>query len=147
MLHSGPPERPPAPRAAGSGERRLEIPARLDRLGEVRHFADDAASEFGFTPSERYLIRLALTEAVTNAVRHGSSSEEDPVEVRTAPEGGALAFYVSDTGRFVPRDAQGEEELPEQGRGLAFLVQLMDEVEVRPSPGGTVIRFAKRPSS
>ena len=145
MLHSGPPEPPPAPRAAGGGERRLEIPAQLDRLVEVRRFADDAAAAFGFSPSEQYLIRLALTEAVTNAVRHGSTSEDDPVEVRVGPEGGALAFYVSDTGRFVPR-VDLDEDLPEQGRGLAFIVQLMDEVEVRPGPGGTVIRFSKQPS-
>ncbi len=112
----------------------------------MRRFADDATADFGFSPSEQYVIRLALTEAVTNAVRHGSSSEDDPVEVRVGPEEGGLAFYVSDTGRFVPR-VDLDDELPEQGRGLAFIVQLMDEVEVRPSPGGTVIRFAKRPSS
>ncbi len=139
-----PPEPPPAPREFP--ERRLEIPARLSRLAEVRRFADAAATDFGFTREERYSIRLAVTEAVTNAVRHGSSSEDDRVEVRAAEESGALAFYVADRGRFVPRMAISDD-LPERGRGLEFMTRLMDEVEVRPSPDGTVIRFAKLPSS
>jgi anti-sigma regulatory factor (Ser/Thr protein kinase) len=144
MLDDAPPEPPPEPR--DFPERRLEIPARLDRLGEARRFADAAAEEYGFSAPERYTIRLAVTEAVSNAVQHGSSSEEDPIEVRAADEAGALAFYVVDRGRFVPKMAV-DDELPEQGRGLLFMAQLMDDVEVRPGPDGTVIRFSKQPSS
>ena len=127
-------------------ERRLEIPANLRRLAEVRRFADAAAADFGFGREDRYSIRLAVTEAVTNAVKHGSSSQEDPVEVRAANEAGALAFYIRDRGRFIPKMSVADE-LPEQGRGLTFMNQLMDEVEVRPSPDGTVVRFSKQPSS
>jgi len=145
MLDDDAPSAPP-PAPPDFAERRLEIPANLRRLAEVRRFADAAAADFGFGRDDRYSIRLAVTEAVTNAVRHGSSSKDDPVEVRAADEAGALAFYVSDTGRFIPKMSV-TDELPEQGRGLAFMNQLMDEVEVRPSPAGTVIRFSKQPSS
>lgn len=127
-------------------ERVLRIPARLDRLAEVRRFADAAAEDFGFSPADRYSIQLAVTEAVTNAVQHGSRSEEDPVEIRMAEESGALAVSVHDRGRFIPRVAL-PDDLPEAGRGLAFVNELMDEVDVRPSADGTTIRFWKRPGA
>jgi anti-sigma regulatory factor (Ser/Thr protein kinase) len=127
-------------------ERKLTIPAELSRLHEVREFVGDAASEFGFPVQERYHLQLAATEAVTNAVQHGSESEEDEIEVRAREEDAALAFYVSDSGRFIPR-IRLPDDLPERGRGLAFMTELMDEVEVRPTEDGTVIRFAKRPAA
>jgi anti-sigma regulatory factor (Ser/Thr protein kinase) len=34
--------------------------------------------------------------------------------------------------------------MPERGRGLAFLGQLMDEVDIKPGVDGTVLRFCKR---
>ena len=132
--------------AEGFEERTLRFAADLGRLREARHFVDEAAAGFGFSESDRYAIRLAATEAITNAVQHGSDSEADEVEVRAAEEAGALVLYVSDTGRFVPKVSL-PEELPEQGRGLAFMTELMDDVEVRPGPDGTVIRLEKRPSS
>ena len=127
-------------------DRVLRIPAQLVRLADVRAFIEDAGRELGLGPSDRYALRLAVTEAVTNAVRHGSPSDQDEVEVRAAVEGDALAIYIADSGRFVPRVAL-PEELAERGRGLDFMDQLMDEVEIRPSPRGTVVRLAKRLAS
>jgi anti-sigma regulatory factor (Ser/Thr protein kinase) len=49
---------------------------------------------------------------------------------------------VQDTGRFRPRVMRGE--LSESGRGLEFMRVLMDEVDLRPGHGGTLMRFAKR---
>ena len=136
----------PAPTAEVFTERTLRIPARLDHLGDVREFVEAAAEELGFDPSARYEIRLAVTEAVTNAVQHGSTHDDDPVELRVIEEDGALAVYVADRGTFVPR-VHLPDELPERGRGLEFMSRLMDEVEVRPGPGGTVVRLSRRPSS
>jgi anti-sigma regulatory factor (Ser/Thr protein kinase) len=34
--------------------------------------------------------------------------------------------------------------LPESGRGLEFMRLLMDEVDLRPSLDGTLLRFSKR---
>ena len=44
-----------------------------------------------------------MSEAVTNAIQHGSSSPEDPIRIVVMAEGAALVFEVLDTGRFVPR--------------------------------------------
>jgi anti-sigma regulatory factor (Ser/Thr protein kinase) len=125
------------------GQRLHAISADLSRLREARQFAEGAAAEFGLDREARYLVKLAMSEAVTNAIQHGSSSSSDPVRLEAVEEGGALVFYVTDTGRFRPKMAP-RGTLPERGRGLDFMRRLMDEVDVRPGLGGTTLRFTKR---
>ena len=123
--------------------RDLTIPADLSHLARARAFAEAAAADFGFPAEVRYQVKLALSEAVGNAIKHGSTASDDSISLMAAAEGRALVFRVVDTGRFVP-PPDPTDDLPESGRGLEFMAQLMDEVEVMPSSGGTVMRLAKR---
>lgn len=123
--------------------REHSIRADLNRLKEARDFADQAAAAFGFGNSARYEVKLAVSEAVTNAIQHGSRSDNDQIRIVVAEESGALVFEVLDTGSFVPRVVR-RGDLPESGRGLEFMRVLMDEVDLRPSRGGTLLRMAKR---
>jgi anti-sigma regulatory factor (Ser/Thr protein kinase) len=124
--------------------REHSITADLDRLKEARDFAESAAADFGFDADGRYEVKLALSEAVSNAIRHGSRSPEDSVRIMAAEEAGALVFEVFDTGHFVPRVIR-RGALPESGRGFEFMRLMMDEVDLRPSRrGGTTLRLAKR---
>src|SRR6476620_4082918 len=119
--------RPAAPGDAnqvGFGRQEMTITADLGRLAEVRRFADRACRAFGFPPDVCYQVKLAMSEAVANAIEHGSTTPEAPIRLKVVNECDALAFYVSDGGTFI--------EL------------LMDDVAINPSPEGTVIRFAKR---
>jgi serine/threonine-protein kinase RsbW len=129
--------------AAQFTERELSISADLARLAEARAFAETAASDFGFDDTDRYQIKMAMSEAVANAIEHGSRGPGDPIWLTAREEAGALTFYVRDNGSFIPRMAP-RGAMPERGRGLAFMTQLMDEVDVRPGPEGTVLRFSKR---
>ena len=124
--------------------REHSMPADLHRLKEARDFGYAAAAEFGFGPDARYEVKLALSEAVTNAIMHGSKSPQDPIRILATEESGALVFEVSDTGRFRPRVTR-RGELPESGRGLEFMRRLMDEVDLQPGSDGTLVRFSKRP--
>ena len=116
--------------------------ADVGRLKEARDFADRAAAAFGLDGDARYQVKLAMSEAVTNAIQHGSSSPEDPIHIAVGVEGDALVFEVLDTGRFRPRVRRGD--MPESGRGLEFMRLMMDEVVLRPGSAGTLLRFAKR---
>ena len=119
------------------------ILADLRLIKEARDFAERAAADFGLDGAACYDVKLAMSEAVTNAIQHGSSSPKDPIKIGIAAEGGALVFEVLDTGRFRPR-VMRRGELSESGRGLEFMRVLMDEVDLRPGDGGTLMRFAKR---
>jgi anti-sigma regulatory factor (Ser/Thr protein kinase) len=118
------------------------ISADVHRVKEARDFAADAAAAFGFDADACYSVKLAMSEAVTNAIKHGSSSPTDVVVITVIEEAGALVFEVMDTGRFRPRVFRGE--MPEHGRGLEFMRALMDDVDLRPSAQGTMLRLTKR---
>ena len=123
--------------------REHSIQADLGLLKEARDFAERAAADFGLDGDACYDVKLAMSEAVTNAIQHGSASSSDPIKIAVAAEGGALVFEVLDTGRFRPRVVR-RGELSESGRGLEFMRVLMDEVDLRLSKGGTLMRFVKR---
>ena len=125
--------------------REQSIQADVDRLKEARDFADHAAADFGFDEETRYQVKLAMSEAVTNAIQHGSASPRDEIRILAIEESGALVFEVSDTGRFRPRVTR-RGELTESGRGLEFMRRVMDEVDLRPTSYGTLLRFVKRPA-
>jgi anti-sigma regulatory factor (Ser/Thr protein kinase) len=123
--------------------RQHSINADLSRLKEARDFAERAGVDFGLKGQSLYMVKLAMSEAVTNAIQHGSSQSSDPIRLAVLEEAGALVFEVEDTGHFVPRVPR-RGVVPERGRGLDFMRQLMDEVDVRPRREGTLLRFAKR---
>ena len=123
--------------------REHSMQADLESLKGARDFAEQAAADFGFDGDACYDVKLAMSEAVTNAIQHGSSSPTDPIKIAVLAEGPALVFEVLDTGRFRPR-VRRRGELSESGRGLEFMRVLMDEVHLRPGSSGTLMRFIKR---
>ena len=129
----------------GFGRQEMTIKADLSRLAEVRRFTDRACRAYGFSPEISYQIKLAMSEAVANAIEHGSTTPDDPIRLQVVYEGDAIAFYVSDGGTFIePSMVYDHDLMDERGRGLGFIELLMDDVAINPSPEGTVIRFAKR---
>ena len=123
--------------------REHSMQADLGLLKEARDFAERAAADFGFDGNACYDVKLAMSEAVTNAIQHGSSSPSDPIKIAVLAEGQALVFEVLDTGRFRPR-VRRRGELSESGRGLEFVRLVMDDVDLRPGAKGTLMRFIKR---
>ncbi|HYH58892.1 MAG TPA: ATP-binding protein [Thermoleophilaceae bacterium] len=124
--------------------RELTLPAELSQLPTVRTFAEEAARAYGFDADTAFQVKSAASEAVANAIEHGSEHPRDTVRLEVLDEGGVFVLYVRDTGSFRPRvTARGQ--LPERGRGLQFLAQMMDEVDVRPGRRGTEVRMVKRP--
>jgi len=123
--------------------REHSMQADLGLLKEARDFAARAAQDFGMGEGACYDVKVAMSEAVTNAIQHGSSSPKDSIRIAIMAEGPALVFEVLDTGRFRPRVVR-RGELSESGRGLEFMRVLMDEVDLRLSKGGTLMRFVKR---
>jgi anti-sigma regulatory factor (Ser/Thr protein kinase) len=123
--------------------REHSIRADLGRLKEARDFAERAAADFGLDGTALYDVKLAMSEAVTNAIQHGSSSPNDRIKIVVAVERGALVFEVFDTGSFRPRLVR-RDDFAESGRGLEVMRVLMDEVDLRLSDNGTLMRFKKR---
>ena len=88
----------------------------------------------------------AVNEAVTNAIRHGASDEEDMIHMSIVADSERLTFAVRDRGTFVMPEVDGAETAA-GGRGLALMASLVDEVDLHIDPGGTTVRLSKVRSS
>ena len=122
--------------------RELEIPAELERLRETREWAHQIAMDHGLSEDDCFQIKLAMSEAVTNAIIHGSVRQTDVVRIAACKRDQELVFEVTDPGRLNTGDPV--ERLDEGGRGLELVSMVMDEVQlVRRGDGGS-LRFSKR---
>lgn len=130
-------------KAGAFTERQLRIRADLAMLCDARDWAAAAAADFGLEEDERFQVRLATSEAVTNAIVHGSTSGSDAVQLGAREEDGALVFEVSDAGAAAGSPGP-VETLSEGGRGLELVGLIMDEVELEHRGDGSVLRYAKR---
>jgi len=116
-------------------------------LGDAREWAAAAAADFGMGDDEAFEVKLATSEAVTNAILHGSRSDSDLICLQAHEEGGALMFEVRDSGvdasapPAVPSPVEG---LAEGGRGLELVGMVMDEVALTRRKEGSILRYAKR---
>jgi serine/threonine-protein kinase RsbW len=95
-------------------------------------------------------LKLALTEACTNSVRHAYAGGDGLVEIVYELHADRLVVEVADHGEgFEPPAGTaglvGEEELAECGLGIAIIEALSDEFEIREGDrGGSRLRFVKR---
>jgi serine/threonine-protein kinase RsbW len=94
-------------------------------------------------------LKLALTEACSNSVRHAYDVGSDAgiVEIVYELHPDRLVVEVVDDGEgFEPAEASGlPEELSEGGLGIAIIRAIADEVEIGARPGGrgSRLRFVK----
>jgi serine/threonine-protein kinase RsbW len=128
---------------------RLRIPARAEYIALSR-LALSGLADIVALPEELLAdLKLALTEAVSNSVRHAYGEGGGFVSVAYELSGGALAVEVVDDGEgFDPErpPALEGEELTEGGLGIAIIRTIADDFELDSQPGvrGSRLRFAKR---
>ena len=121
--------------------RELRITADTAMLSEAREWAGSVAGEFGLDEDGCFAVRLAMTEAVTNAILHGSSSPDDPVGLRACERNEGLVFEVRDT---AGRSGVNFDRLAGGGRGLGLVALMTDEMQLTCDDNGSVLRFVKR---
>ena len=141
-----------ADRSQSAGERSilLRIPAKaeyitlcrlaLTGLAELRDIGEDTMAD----------LKLALTEAVSNSVRHAyGPNGGGHVEITYELQQDRLSIEVIDDGEgFDPdeRPSFDGDELSEGGLGIAIIRTIADEFEIQSKPGvrGSRLRFAKQ---
>src|SRR3954462_6660712 len=131
----------------GSHQVRLRIPARaeyitlgrlaLTGLSRLQELSDETLAD----------LKLALTEACSNSVRHAYRDGRAGVaQIDYDLQPDRLVIEVSDDGPgFDYVEADGEDrELTEGGLGLAIIKSISDEFELSDRGGsGSRLRFAK----
>jgi serine/threonine-protein kinase RsbW len=127
---------------------RLTIPAKPEYITLGRLALTAIAGVRPVSDETLYDLKLALTEACTNSVRHAyENGREGNVEIVYELQPDRLVIEVGDEGAgFEPLDdSNGHEgELEEGGLGIEIIRALADEVEIGPrEEGGSRLRFVK----
>jgi len=128
----------------------IKIPAKAQYVGVARLTISGLASRLNFTFEEIEDLKIAASEAITNAVQHAYKDDEtgeivvgcalfgDKIEVMVADKGSSFNF--EETKKRVGRYNDQEEVmfLREGGLGLYLIESLMDEVKVYHKEGVTI---------
>ena len=128
---------------------RLRIPAKAEYIALARLALTGLAELAALAPEVAADLKLALTEAVSNSVRHAYGGGDGFVEIAYELSGQALAIQVVDDGAGFdperPPPLEGEE-LSEGGLGIAIIRTIADEFEIESEAGvrGSRLRFVKR---
>jgi len=125
--------------------RQICIPADVNRLAAVRDEVGELVTPLGFSESAVFDIKVALGEALANAVRHGAPAGEGRVCVDVAAYDDRVVLEVADNGAgFDGVHFASDDLYAPSGRGIMFMRALMDRVEFEAaSGGGTLVRLVK----
>lgn len=129
----------------------MKVPAKSDYVGVARLTAFGLANRMGFSYEEIEDLKVAISEAITNTVKHAYTEEgagevtigfglyEDRMEVMIADYGGSfnLKSIKESIGPY-------NEDIPisnmkEGGFGLFLIDALMDKVEITNNNGVIVL--------
>lgn len=119
----------------------LKIPSQPEYALLARLVVSSVGGLAGFGPEDVYDLKLAVTEAVTNVIRH-ARVEHMRVDYRVLP--GVIEVTVTDTGGGF--DVAELDRAPGDtgGFGLAVIGNLVDEVVVESAERGTALRMTRR---
>jgi len=123
----------------------LKLPSSAEYVLLARLVVGQLGRLAGFEPEDVYDLKLAVTEAVTNVIRH-ASVESYEVEYRVLPR--TVEVTVTDAGGgFSVADLTGEPD-EQGGFGLTVIRNLVDELVLDSTKeGGTRLKIVRRASS
>jgi serine/threonine-protein kinase RsbW len=126
---------------------RLTIPAKAEYITLGRLALTAIAGVRPVSDETLHDLKLALTEACTNSVKHAYGEDGGSVDIVYQLLADRLEVEVGDAGSgFDPEadHAGGPDELEEGGLGIEIIRALTDEVEIAEREGGgSRLRFVK----
>jgi serine/threonine-protein kinase RsbW len=107
----------------------LTLPARPENIAIVRHVIGALGAAIRLPRATVDDMRLAVTEACTNVVRH-AYEDDGRIEVVIRPDGEAINVIVSDNGRGLGPSP----DVAGPGLGLPLIAALADHLEIDHAP-------------
>ena len=111
--------------------------ADINELHEILKYVERAIIEAGFVDPDKYLVELAVEEAVVNIINYAYPSKDGEIEIDYKILENSLTITVMDSGKpFNPLDSgrmrdQGPYVNKEftGGYGISFMLKIIDELE------------------
>ncbi len=104
----------------------LSLPARAENVAVVRHVMGAFGEALDLPLRRMQDVRLAVTEACTNVVRHAYDDADGLIEVTVRPREDRLEVVVADRGRGIAPSV----DRAGPGLGLPMMATLCDQLEI-----------------
>jgi len=133
---------------------KLDIPAKAEfvTLGRLA-LAGLLRSRGGYSEDAVADLKLALTEACSNSVRHAYDHDDGLVHLEFTVHSDRVTVLIQDEGSGFHEDDDdcpecrdlGDFQLAEGGMGISIIRAVVDDFDLRkPDEGGTVLILTKR---
>ncbi len=125
--------------------REIGLHAGIEDLASVREQVCELVMPLHFSEAALFDIRVALGEALANAVRHGSADSRGDIRIVVRAHEDRVVIEVIDSGSgFSGEHVCSDDLYASGGRGIMFMRALMDQVMFSPGEGGgTVVTLVK----
>lgn len=123
----------------------LDVVADVEKLSGIRERVCEILQPLDLNEAALFDVKVALGEALANAVRHGSPDSESVIQITVDAYDDRIVLHVRDTGcGFDGEHSCNEDLYAASGRGVMFMRALMDQVEFEQvDDGGTVVSLMK----
>jgi serine/threonine-protein kinase RsbW len=109
-------------------------------VGQLRRAVAEIARQAGMPAADIDAVRLAASEAASNAVVHAYRERAGELRIRARVDAGELQLVIADEGDgLAPRT-----DSPGLGLGLPLMAHLSERFEIVSGPDGTEIHLAFR---
>ena len=125
---------------------RIEVPALTENIRMIESFIDNAKDQFHLNDDIYGNIMIAVTEAVNNAIKHGSRNDTNKnVVLSLSLDDSTIKFRIEDQGDGFNYENLPDPTSPENlekpgGRGIFLMRHLSDEVYFK--DGGRVVELS-----
>lgn len=129
----------------------MRFPAKAEYVGVIRLSVSGIANRMGFSYEDIEDLKVAISEATSNAVTHAYTAEDegeitigfgvfsDRIEIMVADHGGSFDLEDVKGGIGPYKQSESIDNLREGGFGLYLIQALMDKVEINNTYGVIVL--------
>jgi stage II sporulation protein AB (anti-sigma F factor) len=128
----------------------MSIQSLSENVGIARVSAAAFAAQVDFTLNEIEEIKVAISEAVSNAVIHGYEYKVGKIEISMVLYEDKLEYIIADDGKGIAdislaRQPAYSSDPERMGLGFAFMESFMDELHIKSEVNkGTQVRMVKK---
>lgn len=129
---------------------KMTFSSRSENVGIVRVTAAAFAAQVDFTLSDIEEIKVAVSEAVSNAVIHGYGEQIGEIEFTMTLYDNCLEYIITDYGKGIEdiqmaRQPSYSSDPERMGLGFVFMESFMDDLQVESEVNtGTTVRLVKK---
>lgn len=128
----------------------LEISAKLEKIPILSKFMGNSMLKFGAGDYDQFQVQLAVEEAVTNIIKHGSLEVNDKISIKCQKKDNEIHIIIEDPGKPFNQKDVCEPDLKISplkrdpgGLGIYFIKKYMDKIDYNYKDGKNILTLIK----